>query len=193
MFCWSPWLYLEFLSAAFFPLKRCKTFILWCLCCGEAVLTVLFCRLLIFFCLRIWGMFSFSFHFESSGGYVEMSSFSHTFLRLYFLTASLRYSSYTVQPTHFFFLSFSGHSRGIWKVPRLGAELENSCWPTWQPQQHGIWAAPATYTTAHSNAGSLMPGIEPAISCLLVRFITTEAQGNSQPPHLKHKIQWLLV
>ena len=47
-----------------------------------------------------------------------------------------------------------------------------------QPQQHQIWAASATYTTAHGKARSLThwarPGIEPASSWILVGFITTE-------------------
>ena len=44
-----------------------------------------------------------------------------------------------------------------------------------QSQQHRIQAESATYTTAHGNAGSLThwarPGIEPATSWFLVRFI----------------------
>ena len=44
-----------------------------------------------------------------------------------------------------------------------------------QPQQHRIWATSATYTTAHSNTGSLTywmrPGIEPATSSFLVGFV----------------------
>ena len=43
--------------------------------------------------------------------------------------------------------------------------------------QHRIRATSATYTTAHSNAGSLThwagPGIEPATSWFLVRFLST--------------------
>ena len=50
-----------------------------------------------------------------------------------------------------------------------------SCWP--QPQQRGIRAASSTHTTAHRNAGSLThwvkPGIEPATSLFLVRFVST--------------------
>ena len=45
-----------------------------------------------------------------------------------------------------------------------------------QPQQCGIWAASATYTTVHGNAGSLTywarPGIEPTCSWILVGFLT---------------------
>ena len=44
-----------------------------------------------------------------------------------------------------------------------------------EPQQHGIQASSATYTTAHGNAGSLTyqvrPEIEPASSWLLVGFV----------------------
>ena len=49
-----------------------------------------------------------------------------------------------------------------------------------QPQQLRLQATPATYTTAHGNAGSLThwarPGIEPASSQTLIRFISTEPQ-----------------
>ena len=47
--------------------------------------------------------------------------------------------------------------------------------PTPPPQLHKIWAMSATYTTAHSNAGSLThwtrPGIEPETSWFLVGFV----------------------
>ena len=47
-----------------------------------------------------------------------------------------------------------------------------------QPQQHGIRATCATYTTAHGNAGSLScwarPGIKPASSWILVGFVIAE-------------------
>ena len=50
--------------------------------------------------------------------------------------------------------------------------------PAPQPQQHQIQAESVTYTTAHSNTGSLnhwtRPGIEPASSCILVRFVSAE-------------------
>ena len=55
-----------------------------------------------------------------------------------------------------------------------------SCQPTRQPQQRGIWAASAIYTTAQSNTGSLThwarPGIKPASSWMLVRFISAAPQ-----------------
>ena len=44
----------------------------------------------------------------------------------------------------------------------------------------GIWAVSSTYTSAHSNAGSLTlwtrPGIEPKSSWTLVGFVTSEPQ-----------------
>ena len=70
----------------------------------------------------------------------------------------------------FFFLGvcFLGPQLRHTKVPTLGVELE--------PQQRGIRAMSATHTTAHSNAGPLthqaVPGIRPASSWILVRFVT---------------------
>ena len=51
----------------------------------------------------------------------------------------------------FVFLPFLGLLPRHMEVPRLGVELE----PKPEPQQRGIRAASATYTTAHSNAESL--------------------------------------
>ena len=56
----------------------------------------------------------------------------------------------------FFFFSFYGHTRGIWKFLGYGSNWSCSCQPTPQPQ-HGIQAIFATYTTAHGNAGSFNP------------------------------------
>ena len=64
--------------------------------------------------------------------------------------------------------------------------------PTPEPQQCGIWAASETYTTAHGNAGSLThwlrPGIKPATSWVLVRFINQCAMTGTPSllfePHL---------
>ena len=63
------------------------------------------------------------------------------------------------------------------EVPRLGSNWSCSPWPTPQPQQHGIWAASMTYTTAHGNAGPLThwarPGMQPTTSWFLAGFIST--------------------
>ena len=60
-------------------------------------------------------------------------------------------------------------------------ELPNwscSCQLTPQPEPHRIRDTSATYTSAHSNAGSfthgVRPGIEPATSWRLVRHLTIE-------------------
>ena len=49
-----------------------------------------------------------------------------------------------------------------------------------QPQQHGVQVSSVTYTTAHSNTGSLTywarPGIESVSSWVLVGLITAEPQ-----------------
>ena len=83
----------------------------------------------------------------------------------------------------FFFLSFC-----LFRAtpPAYGGSqargLNQSCslQPTPQSQQRRIWAASVTYTTAHSNTGSLThgarPGMEPLSSWILVRFITAEPQ-----------------
>ena len=62
--------------------------------------------------------------------------------------------------------------------------------PAPEPQQCRIRAAHATYTTAHSNARSLthwaMPGIEPATSWFLVRFVNHWAMMETHA-HLNFK------
>ena len=67
------------------------------------------------------------------------------------------------------------------EVPRLRSY---SCRPTPQPQRLKIWASSATYTTGHSNAGTLThlarPGSQSASSWILVRFVTTEPQWKLQ-------------
>ena len=74
---------------------------------------------------------------------------------------------YSLKPVRFFlffvlfcflFLSFCyflGCSGGIWRFPDQGSNRSCSHRPTPEPQQRGIRAASATYTTAHGNAGSL--------------------------------------
>ena len=72
------------------------------------------------------------------------------------------------------FLSFLGLH--LWHVAfaRLGSNQSCSHLPTPEPQQLGIWATSAIYTTTHSNARSLThwarSGIEPASSWILVQI-----------------------
>ena len=53
------------------------------------------------------------------------------------------------------FAIFLGRSRGTWRFPGKGSNRSCSHRPTPEPQQRGIRAASATYTTAHGNARSL--------------------------------------
>ena len=55
----------------------------------------------------------------------------------------------------FVFLPFLGPLPWHMDVPRIGSNWSCSCWPTPEPQQRGIPATSATYTTAHRNARSL--------------------------------------
>ena len=77
----------------------------------------------------------------------------------------------------FDFFFFQGHTHCIWKFPGQGLNQSCNCCPTPQPQQHGMQATSATYTTDHSDARSGgRPGIEPATSWILVGFISTAPQ-----------------
>ena len=75
------------------------------------------------------------------------------------------------------FFAISGSHSWHMEVPRLGVKLDLCRRPTPQPQQHGIWAMSVTYTTAHDNTRSFIhlvkPGIEPATSWFLVRFVSS--------------------
>ena len=53
------------------------------------------------------------------------------------------------------FCPFLGRSRGIWRFPGQGSNWGCSPRPTPEPQQRGIRATSATYTTAHVNTRSL--------------------------------------
>ena len=74
-------------------------------------------------------------------------------------------------PTHGIFFFFFGLFRAA-----PGAYAGSRLTP--QPPQRRIRATSATYTTAHGDVGSLThwerPGMEPASSRMLVRFISTE-------------------
>ena len=78
-----------------------------------------------------------------------------------------------------------GCTCSIWSFPGYRSNQSYSCQPTTPPQQCQIRAVSATYTRAHSNAGSLThcakPGIIPRSSWTLVRFVTAEPQRELQP------------
>ena len=70
----------------------------------------------------------------------------------------------------FFFFCFLGPHPWHTEVPRLGVKSEL--------QQCRVWAASATYATAHGSARFLThwarPGIEPTTSWFLVGFVSSE-------------------
>ena len=75
-------------------------------------------------------------------------------------------------------LIFFNQNTGSISFLSQGSNQSCRCWPMPQPQQLRIWAVSVTYTTAHGNTRSLThwsrPGIEPASSWMLVRFVSTE-------------------
>ena len=84
-----------------------------------------------------------------------------------------------IHQSFYLFILFSGPHSQHMEVHRLGVKWSNrsySYWPMPQPQQRQIRAESMTYTTAHGKARSLThlarPGIEPATSSFLVRFIS---------------------
>ena len=85
----------------------------------------------------------------------------------------------------FFFGPFRG-TRGIWRFPGEGSNRSYSCRPTPQPQPRQIWAASATYTTAHRQHQILnplrRPRIEPATSWFLVGFVSAVPGWEPPPP-----------
>ena len=90
----------------------------------------------------------------------------------------------TAQKLFVFCFCFLGPHLWHMEVPRLGSNQSYSCQPTPQPQQCQIWAMSVTYTTGHSNVGSLAhwvrPGIQPATSCFLGRFVSAAPQWELQ-------------
>ena len=55
----------------------------------------------------------------------------------------------------FWLLAFQGCICGIWKFLGQESNWSSSCWPMPQPQQCRVQAMSVTYTTAHTNMGSL--------------------------------------
>ena len=99
----------------------------------------------------------------------------------------------------FFFLLFRAKPKAYGSSQARGWIRAVAASPIPQPQQCRIWAMSLTYTTAHANAGSLTqwarPGIKPASSWILARFISTVPEfccGNSFQLVFKCKdyLQW---
>ena len=92
------------------------------------------------------------------------------------------------------FLPFLGPLPWHMEIPRLEVELELHLPVMPEPQQLRIWAASATFTTAHGNAGFLThwvrPGIKPATSWFLVRFVNHWAMMGT--PGLRYFWLWNL-
>ena len=80
------------------------------------------------------------------------------------------------QRTNFFFFWFFRATPEAYGGSQARGSQARDSQATPQPQQHGLWAMSATYTTAHSTARPLThwvrPGTEPATSWFLVRFIS---------------------
>ena len=99
----------------------------------------------------------------------------HEYYVSHFLTCIL---SFTLCYTKLIFKHILTISRTY--IFSLGLNWSYSCQPMPQPQQRGIQALSAAYTTAHGNAGSsthwARPVTEPIFSWILVGSLTTEPQ-----------------
>ena len=98
-------------------------------------------------------------------------------------------TNYRLAPSVFFFFFFfvflGLHPRHT-EIPWLGAELELQQLTYTTATATHFWAACMTYTTAHSNTGSLThwagPGIGPRSSWIQLRFVNSWAVTGT--PHL---------
>ena len=89
----------------------------------------------------------------------------------------------------FFFFFFFGFRAllAAYEVSQARGRISYSSWPTPQPQQHGIWAVSATYTTAHTNGSPThwtRPWIKPKSSWILVGFVSTMPQRKLRYPYI---------
>ena len=87
------------------------------------------------------------------------------------------YWFYFILKNYYYYLLFRAAPKAYGGSQARGLNWSYSCQPTSQPQQRRIWAVFETHTTAHGNARSLThwvsPGIKPATSWFLVRFISS--------------------
>ena len=95
-------------------------------------------------------------------------------------------------PPLFFFLLFRATPAVYGSSLARGRIRVASCWPTPEPQQHGIWAPSVTYTTVHSSTRSLThwmrPGIKPASSQTLCRVLNPLSHNRNSPKQHFYKI-----
>ena len=95
-----------------------------------------------------------------------MYSLSHYLLLFFFFFFS------------FFFLSFSGCIHSIWRFPGQGLNRSCSCWPTPQPQLMPDQSCICDLYYSSQQCPILhpwaRPGIKPASSCILVRFVSAK-------------------
>ena len=140
-----------------------------------------------FFTTARWSIFSYGWHFFCCLNHVSILT----------LFAALVITRFLLFIHFFFFFLVRLHLQHM-EVPELGVksrmELQQS---TPQPQQHWIWATSMTYATACSNARSLThwvrPGIEPASSCILVRFLTCWATKGSPVSGLLTSVHFTVI
>ena len=89
---------------------------------------------------------------------VPSGSFIPTVILPTWLSGAFFFYYYYYYYFFFFFWSFChflGRSHSTWRFPGWGSHRSCSRWPMPEPQQRGIRATSATYTTAHSNTRSL--------------------------------------
>ena len=77
-----------------------------------------------------------------------------------------------------FFLAFQGHTWGIWKFPGQGLNRSYSWWPIPQQQQLRICDCQIHHSLRQRQIPDPLsrPGIEPASSWILARFISSPPQ-----------------
>ena len=93
-------------------------------------------------------------------------------------------------PLSFFPFSLNGRTHGVWMFPGCGLSQSCSCRPAPQPQQRGsephLWPTLRGLFLTHWAS----PGVEPASSWILVRFLTSWAIMQASPfsvlTRLKH-------
>ena len=116
--------------------------------------------------------------FQMSGINLICSSFATSFFCQYSVFKVHRYYKYISTSYYFLiFLVFLGLHYRHMEVPRLRGQI-GAVAACLHHSHSRIWAMSVTYTTTHSNTGSLThlarPGIERASSWMLVRFISIE-------------------